>query len=26
MEKVGDEIGYRNVDAYNQGIWGYVMG
>jgi hypothetical protein len=26
VEKVGDEIGYRNVDAYNQGIWGYVMG
>ena len=26
METVGDEIGYRNVDAYNQGIWGYVMG
>ena len=26
IEKVGDEIGYRNVDAYNQGMWGYVMG
>jgi hypothetical protein len=26
VEKVGDEIGYRNVDAYNQVILGYVMG
>jgi len=26
VEKVGDEIGYRNVDAYNQGTWGYAMG